>query len=151
MNVWWTEQHNREIRFQFNHTMHGYTKPYFTDETGRLFRDETGDLDHNQSIPLEVETGRSNFGTNQKKNYLSVISDTEDARGLIIQYAIDGGQYRELGQITQNVQTFEFPKGNQLIEGKDISYKFVHNDKGSAPSFNGLTTYYSLSENIVHG
>jgi hypothetical protein len=42
MNAWWTEEHKREIRFQFNHTMNGYTKPYFTDETGRLFRDETG-------------------------------------------------------------------------------------------------------------
>lgn len=150
MNSWWTEEHKREIRFQFNHTMHGYFKPYFTDDTGRLFRDETGLLDNEDSIPMEIETGRTNFGTNQLKNYLSVICDSENAQGVIVQYSIDGRQYETLGQITENVQTFGFPQGGQEIRGKDISYKFVHNDKGDAPELNGLTTYYSVAESVVY-
>ena len=130
--------------------MHGYFKPYFTDETGRLFRDETGLLDNEDSIPMEIETGRTNFGTNHLKNYLSVICDSENAQGVIVQYSGDGRQYETLGQITENVQTFSFPQGGQEIRGKDISYKFVHNDKGDAPELNGLTTYYSVAESVVY-
>jgi len=151
MNSWWTEEHKREIRFQFNHTMNGYTKPYFTDETGRLFRDETGNLDHNDSIPLEIEIGRSNFGINQLKNYSAVIVDSEKARGMSVQYSIDGNRFETLGQITDNVQTLDFPQKGQKIEGRDINYKLVHNELGDPLSINGPSTYYSIGETVIHG
>lgn len=148
MNAWWQEIHKREIRFQFNHTMNGYTKPYFTDETGRLFRDETGNTDNGDSIPLEIEIGRNNFGTDQSKNYASVLADTEKARGAIVQYAVDGKQFQTLGQITNDVEKLVFKQGGQLVEGRDINYKIVHNDSGDAPAFNGLATYFGVNESV---
>lgn len=150
LNAWWTEEHKREIRFQFNHNMNGYTKPYFTDETGRLFRDETGNLDNADSIPLEIEIGRSNMGTDQTKKFLSALVDSESARGAVIQYSIDGGPFNTLGQVTDNVTKLLFPQGGQLIEGRDVNYKFVHNDTGDPPIINGITTYHSLSELLVN-
>jgi hypothetical protein len=99
MQGWWTEEHKREIRFQFTHTMNGYTKPYFTDETGRLFRDETGNLDNADPIPMEIEFGRNNFSTDQLKQYFDAI-DSENARGGIMQYSLDNGAFNTLGQTT---------------------------------------------------
>lgn len=130
--------------------MNGYTKPYFTDETGRLFRDETGNVDNvvSDPIPMEIEMGRSNMGTDQKKIYHSVLVDSENARGAILQYSLDGSKFETLGQITDNIEKLEFPQGGQLIEGRDIDYKLVHNDVGDPPIFNGLTTYFSVSEKI---
>lgn len=148
MNAWWTEEHKREFRFQFNHTMNGYTKPYFTDETGRLFRDETGNLDNADTIPLEIEIGRNNFGTDQTKVYMAALMDSEKARTASIQYALDGGAFKTLGQITNEVEKLVFKQGGQLIEGRDINYKIVHNDAGSAPEINGLTTYFGVNESI---
>lgn len=148
MNTWWPETHRREIRFQFNHTMNGYTKPYFTDETGRLFRDETGNTDNDDPIPVEIEIGRNNFGTDQNKSYATVLADTEKARGAAVQYSIDGKQFQTLGQITDGVEKMVFKQGGQFIEGRDINYKIVHNDKGDAPAFNGLATYFSVNESI---
>ncbi len=147
LNAWWVEEHKREMRFQFNHTMNGYTKPYFTDETGRLFRDETGNLDNFDTIPLEIELGRENFDTDQLKNYLSVLVDSEKARGVTLQYAMDGNtRFETLGQITDNVEKFTFPQRGQLIEGRDINYKFVHNESGDPAVLNGIVTYYSIGE-----
>jgi hypothetical protein len=128
--------------------MNGYTKPYFTDDTGRLFRDETTNLDNFDPIPLEIEIGRSNFGTDQKKIYNTVLIDSEDARGALIQYSIDGNRFETLGQITDVVQKLQFPQGGQLIEGRDIDYKIVHNDTGDPSIINGLTTYFSVSERM---
>lgn len=149
MNAWWIEEHKREIRFQFNHTMNGYTKPYFTDETGRLFRDETGDLDHEDTIPFEVEIGRDNMGTDQVKGFLSVLVDSEKATGAKLQYSLDGGNFETLGSITSNIQKMVFPQRIQKAEGRDIDYKFVHNDRGEAPVINGLTTFKNLAEMFV--
>ena len=148
LNAWWTEEHKREIRYQFNHDMNGYTKPYFTDETGRLFRDETTNTDNGESIPMEIEIGRSNFGTDQRKVYSSVLVDSEDARGMILQYSIDGGRFNTLGQITNNVEKLVFPQGGQLIEGRDINYKVVHNSSGEGPTINGMTTFYNTNESL---
>lgn len=148
MNTWWAEQHRREMRFQFNHTMHGYTKPYFTDETGRLFRDETGQLDNDDSIPMEIEVGRNNFGSDQRKIYNSVLVDCEKAAGAVLQYSLDGGRFETLGTLKESVEKLVFPQGGQLIEGRDINYRFVHNDKGEAPEINGLTTYFSMAERL---
>lgn len=152
LNSWWTEEHKRQIRFQFNYTMSGYTKPYFTDETGRLFRDETGNLDNADPIPMQIELGRNNFGNDEDKKYLSILVDSENARGAVLQYSVDGGSFNTHPgfQITDNVQKMIFPQGNDLITGRDINYKFVHNDNGDAPVINGLTTYYSMVELVVN-
>jgi hypothetical protein len=149
LNAWWTEEHKREIRFQFNHSMNGYTKPYFTDDTGRLFRDETGNLDNFDSIPLEIELGRSNMGSDETKQFLSVLVDCENPRGAILQYSIDSNPFKTLGQITSNVQKMMFPQGGQLVEGRDINYKIVHNDIGDPIIVNGLTTYHNTAEVFV--
>jgi hypothetical protein len=151
MNCWWTEEHKREIRYQRMHSMHGYRKPYFTDETGRLFRDETGNLDNNDPIPLEVEIGRSNMGTDQIKRYMSVLVDSEAARGGSLQYSLDGKAFKTLGKIVDNVQMIPFPQNNQMIESRDIDFKFVHNEPGDPPVINGLTTYFTVSEVSVNG
>lgn len=151
LNAWWLEEHKREIRFQFNHNMHGYTKPYFTDETGRLFRDETGNTDNGDSIPMEIELGRDSFGTGQKKNYFSVLTDAENARGMVLQYSIDGGPFKTLGQFTDFINLLPFKQAGQAVEGRDINYKIVHNDPGGPPMLNGLTTYRSVVETVPDG
>lgn len=150
MNGWWTETHKREIRFQFNHTMNGYTKPYFTDETGRLFRDETGNLDNFDDIPFEVEFGRNNFNQDNRKSYVSVLADSEAAREMILQYSIDGGQYQTLGQLTDNISKFPFDTRTNFPEGGDISYKVVQSGGGDAPVFNGVSTVYTIQQRSIN-
>ena len=150
MNSWWTETHKREIRFQFNNNMFGYTKPYFTDDTGRLFRDETGNLDNFDTIPMSIDLGRSNLGSDQEKKYVSVLVDSENATNASIQYALDGGNFETLGQVSNNIEKLIFKQNNQLITGRDINYKIVHNDPGAPPVINGLTTFYAYSEVSVN-
>lgn len=149
-NSWSTEFHKRNFRFQFNHTMNGYTKPYFTDDTGRLFRDETGNLDSADTIPFELELGRDNMGTDQTKGFMSALLNSENARGGSLQYSVDGGSWQTFPeQIVSPVQPFIFPQGGQRLEGRDINYKIVQNDAGDPPIVNGITTFRTLTEMFV--
>lgn len=124
------------------HTMNGYTKPYFLDETGRFWRDETGNLDGVDTIPFEIQMGRNNQGTGFKKNYISSIIQTEKARGANIAVSLDGGQFRQIGQVNSDVQEIKMTG----YSGRDIDFKITHNDRGDGPSFDGITTYWSLAE-----
>jgi len=130
--------------------MNGFRKVYFTDENGYLFRDETGFTDAGLSIPMSVELGRNNCGTEQNKSFLSIQIDSEFARGGIIQYQLDGGDWNTLGQIAENIQTFAFKQRAELQSGRDINIRFVHNDYGDPPTFNGCTLYFTVIESIVN-
>lgn len=130
--------------------MNNYTKPYFTDDTGRLFRDETTNTDNGEPIPMEIEIGRNNMGTDQRKGFMSALVDSEDARGAVIMYSIDGGSFNVLGQINNNIEKLVFPQKDNMIEGRDINYKIIHNDTGDPTIINGITTYYVLIENMVN-
>lgn len=130
--------------------MSGYTKPYFTDETGRLFRDETGNIDNADPIPMEIEFGRDNFNSDNIKKYIGVLVDSENARGALLKYSLDGGAFITLGQITNNIEKLTFPQGGQFVQARDINFKISHNDTGDPPVINGLTTYYGEVEMVVN-
>lgn len=128
--------------------MNGLRKPYFTDENGYLFRDETSFTDFGLSIPMIVELGRTNCGTETGKTYLSVQVDSENARGGILQYQLDGGDWNTLGQINNPIETLAFPQVKQLVQSRDINFRFTHNDYGDPPIFNGLTVYFQITESL---
>jgi len=150
LNIWWPELHNREMRFQFIHTMNGFTKPYFTDENGNMFRDETGNTDAGLSIPMLVEFGRTNCGTEQQKIFDAVQIDSEKTRTGLFQYSLDGGNWQTLGQIDMDITTMVFPqKKPELKTGHDINLRFTHNNSGDQPFVNGWTIYFDNYESIV--
>ena len=151
LNIWWPELHYREQRFQFNHTMNGFTKPYFTDENGYLFRDETGLTDAGVSIPMMVEFGRTNCGTEQAKIFGSTLVNSERSRTGIMQYSLDGGNWQTLGQISEDLGELSFPqKEPSLRTGHDINLRFTHNSTGDPPYFNGWTVYWNSYQSIVN-
>lgn len=150
LNIWWPEQHTREIRFQFNHTMNGFTKPYFTDENGYLFRDETGLTDAGNSIPMMVEFGRTNCGTEQAKIFASVLIDSERTRTGLMQYKLDNKNWETLGQITEEIGELTFPSKDIRKLGHDINLRFTHNNTGDPPYFNGWSIYFNNKQPLVN-
>lgn len=150
LNIWWPELHTRETRFQFNHTMNGFTKPYFTDENGYLFRDETGLTDAGNSIPMMVEFGRTNCGTENAKTFASLLIDSERTRTGIMQYKLDNSNWETLGQITDEVGQLNFPAKDIVKLGHDINLRFTHNNTGDPPFFNGFTIYFNMKQSLVN-
>jgi hypothetical protein len=63
---------------------------------------------------------------------------------------MDGGSFNVLGQVNNNIEKLVFPQRDNMIEGRDIDYKIVHNETGEAMVLNGITTYFILTENMVN-
>ena len=122
--------------------MHGYTKTYFLDETGRFFRDDTGNRDHNNIINFEVELGRNNFETEAMKTYHTAYVYSEKALGTQILVSIDGGQFNNIGQITKDIEKIVFSP----LRGRDVNYKFTNNSGGETPGINGVITMWAIDE-----
>lgn len=147
MNATWLEVHRREIRFQLEHDMTGYRKPYFLDDTGRFFRDEVGNKDHNDTIPMRIRFGRTNFGSEFAKHYEGAHIETEYGRTAQLKASIDNGDFNSLGQIKQDVEKIDFKKLNgSEVHGRDINYEVTINSEGEPPAIDGLATYFSFTE-----
>jgi hypothetical protein len=128
--------------------MHGYTKPYFFDDSGRLFRDETGNLDHVDTIPMMIQLGPSNFGNELAKEYFGCFADVEQAIGTTIAVSVDRGSFDVVGEIGEQIDkiTFKQPK-----RGRVIDYRYYHNADSDAPTINGVVTYYTQTETLHDG
>ncbi len=149
MNATWLEIHRREIRFQIEHDMTGYRKPYFLDETGRFFRDEVGNKDHNDTIPMRIRFGRTNFGSEFMKTYEGTHIETEHGRMAQLKVSVDNSEFNSVGQIKQDVEEigFERLRGGE-VKGRDINYEITINSEGEPPAIDGLATYFSYAENV---
>lgn len=123
--------------------MNGYTKPYFLDETGRLWRDETGNLDGVDTIPFEVELGRVDNGTPLKKSYTGCVVQSEKAKAAMVLVSVDNGNWKNIGQVTEDNQAFKLPA---WAVGRDINYKLIYNNQGDGPIFDGITSFFSVDE-----
>lgn len=130
--------------------MNGYTKPYFTDENGYLFRDETGLTDDGNSIPMMLEFGRTNCGTEQAKMFASVLIDSERTRAGLMQYKLDNKNWETLGQIVEEIGELTFPAKDVRKLGHDVNLRFTHNNTGDPPFFNGWTIYFNNKQGLVN-
>lgn len=157
MNVWWPEYHTREVRYQLMYTMSGYTKPYFMDDTGKVFRDEVGNYDgadhynnvQGDLIPFELELGQNNFGSELVKNFLGLYVESDSARGTLVYISVDGDQYQQIGQITHDNDAIKWPP--KFKTGRNVSVKFVNITGDDRPVIIGIDHLYSQLETTFGG
>lgn len=127
MNAWSTDQVDRNITTYLIHRMNGLEKIYFGDDTGRLFRDETGYSDNGKSIPFLIETKPFDQGVPEEtKPYRRAYIYTKNGQMATAQYSVDGKEWKTFGQLSRNVTPIELGD----IQGRNIAFRILQNDKG---------------------
>jgi hypothetical protein len=149
-NTWSPELLGRKALIQATDDYTGVLKPYFFAENGKLYIDETGNLDDDKTIPMEAGTGRDMFGSEQMKKYDGMLIISTGANGLKLQAAVDGGQMKTIGRIDRNVCYMKFPeKGdNTLPRGISFDWQLAGSLDGDPPKVEGAVVYYSTEEDI---
>ncbi len=143
MNIWSVESHTRNQRFQWTQTVSNVRNPYFQDDTGLILKDEDGYLDVAATIPWAIEMGRDNFNFDELKSYSKIYVYAKAARGVLVQYQLDGEGWKTLGEIVGTVTKLTFPLNT---EGHDINFRLASNAPGEPPVIEGLSTHYSVLE-----
>jgi len=122
-NVWDIDKVKRVCFATCQHKRHGITKLYFTDEIGRIYRDNVGTSDAGWAIPMEVEAKRYDFGyPNMLKQISKIYVYTNPGAEGTLAFSIDGEQYKSAGQITGGTTKIEFDGETQC---QDISVKVM--------------------------
>jgi hypothetical protein len=137
-NNWTEEKHTRNILYQLNHDESGVVKPYFLDDTGKMFMDETGNTDDGTPITTELELGRDNQTNEWKKRYQGCYVYGTNLAGATVKLALEGGEHVDRGQITGNVTKIAFPN---TTEGRDCNYLITNTNTGDAEQIEGIATY----------
>jgi hypothetical protein len=152
-NAWTIERHSQNILIQATDDYTGVEKPYFFSDDGYLYIDETGNLDHDKVIPLEVETGRDNFGSEQLKKYDAMLIYSEGAIGSSLKISIDDGDFQTVGHIENSVQYVKFPErgADKPRIGTSVSCKLSSGSIGDPQKIQGIVWYYDIQEDVPGG
>jgi len=122
--------------------MHGFEKVYFGDNTGRVFRDETGQSDAGTSIPFLIETKRFHMNLPEEtKKFRKVFIYTQNGQYAIASISIDGGEWESIGQLSKNTTVINLNK-----YGRDIAFRISQNDTGESVTFIGVAIDWERGE-----
>lgn len=146
MNVWWREAHKRRHVYGLNSSMSGTRRSYFLDETGRMFLDEDGDLDWNDTIAWYLRYGRSNFGTGLMKTLIGLYVHSENSSGSVV-FVKTSGKFRDwqkVGQLTELIS--ELPISGDNVDSRDFDFKISGNAKGAAARIDGIEVWFDAKQ-----
>lgn len=149
-NNWSIERLGVNVLMQTTDDYTGTEKPYFYSDDGYIYLDESSNLDNTSTIPLEIETGRDNFGTEQLKKYDSMLIYSEGAVNSSIKISVDGGRYQTVGNIQGPVQYIKFPERGpgQPPLGTSVSCKILNANPGDPGKIEGIVWYYDIQEDV---
>lgn len=143
MNVWWVESHKRKYVYALNSSISGTRKSYFLDETGKMFLDEDGDLDYQDTIPWYIRYGRRNFGTTLEKALLGFYVHQDAASGATLDVKLPGDNttWQNIGSLKLPTSRLEVP-GTKQLDARDFDFKISGNQKGTAARIHGIEVWY---------
>ena len=145
MNVWWREDHKRRHVYGLNSSFSGTRKSYFLDETGRMFLDEDGDLDWNDTIAWYVRYGRNNFGNGLLKSLIGMYVHSENSSGSVVFTKTSNKQrdWQKVGQLTELIS--ELPIQG-VSDSRDFDFKISGNAKGAAARIDGIEVWFDAKQ-----
>lgn len=145
MNAWSQDTINRHIKSLSALKMHGYEKVYCGDDTGRVFRMDTGMSDHNKPIPFILETKRFNQNSPENvKTYRRAYVYTKNGMMANISYSVDGKEWVTVGRLNKSLSVVNLGEAR----GNDIAFRISQNDIGEGVSILGLSLSYVEGELI---
>jgi hypothetical protein len=119
--------------------MHGIEKSYFGDDTGRVYRDGTGQTDGGAPIQFLIETKRFNMQRPEEtKTFRRVYVYSQRGQNATLSVSVDGGQFETLGQLDDRVTAIELGEKR----GRDIAFRVSQNNGGEAVVFLGLSVVW---------
>ena len=149
-NVWSVDRLARPALYADNDDYTGFNKPYFFCNDGYLYIDDTGNLDYDQAIPLEIYLGRDNFGGVQLKKFDGCFIYSENAIGMTVKVSVGGRDINTVGEINDDECYIKFPeRGEDSPErGSSIEASIVGISEGAPQSIQGIEWYFSSEEDI---
>jgi hypothetical protein len=143
MNAWSEDNIDREVRTMTVRKMHGYEKIYIGDETGRVFRLDTGHSDNLQPIHFIAETKRFNQDLpEERKTYRKAFVYTKNGQLANFAYSIDGGNWTTVGRLSKSLT----PINLNEARGSDIAFRISQNDKGEGVALLGVGVQWARGE-----
>lgn len=148
-NTWTTEFFDVKMPTQFLNLHAGNVKPHFFDHTGQLWLDESGNMDDDKVIPLEIELGNDNFGIDERKDYLGVVIYSKNSAATRLQISVDDGEWEDAGQITNPVERIAFTQARRK-SGTMINFKIVNSSSDDPVEIHKMTVYYNRAEDTFN-
>lgn len=101
-NTWSVDALGHRSYMYANDVADGIIKPFFVSDDGKLYQDDTGNKDGDKVTRIQIDLGKTNYGTNNDKYFQGHYIYSKYAKGLKIIIRIDDGDPMVVGEITED-------------------------------------------------
>ena len=108
-NTWSVDQLSHPTLMYANSVSDGVIKPFFASDDGRVYQDDTGDLDGDKVILYKAVLGKTNYGSVNDKYFIGHNIYSQNAVGLKILISIDDNDPITVGEIMSDSGDIIYP------------------------------------------
>lgn len=149
-NQWSEHWHDTTFNVQLEYKYEGYIKPFWFDEVGQMWVDDTGNTDNGKQISLRYAFGDDTFGIDELKSYKGIKVYSTAAVGTKVLLSIDRGEPIEVGEISGAVTVIDFSTSKKnLPKGSMVNVIFTNSSSEEAPLIEKATVYYQKEEDTL--
>lgn len=146
-NQWSVEWFAPKMLIQLEYIYGGVAHPHWFDEVGQMWVDEVGDDDNGAVIPMEAELGNDDLAVDEVKAFHGVKVYSKNSAGTKIFAQIDGGEFKEVGQIRRRVDSIPLRSNGQPLEkGTLINFRFTNSASGDPPQIDKMVVWFTPEE-----
>lgn len=149
-NNWARDGYARQFTRHVTSNFNGNRDLYFVSDTGKFCRDNSGNLDGTDPIPLVVRFGRNHSGTSLDKTYQGFYVFGENIAGAEVRCFTNGNTNKafNLGKLKDNISAVEI---GQDVHGRDINLEIAITGKGDPPAIDGYEMFAMTQEDKFGG
>lgn len=149
-NTWSVDALNHKSLMYTNDTTSGFNKSYFASDNGYIYLDSDSNLDDDKPIRFEASFGRTNYGTENDKQFIGAFIYSENAVGLKIRAQVDNEYPIILGQISKNYGVIDYPTSGagHPQNGSTIAVSIVGVADGPPQKIQMFNDYYNIVQEI---
>ena len=149
-NTWSVDALNHKSYMYTNGVADGVIKPFFVSDGGKLYQDDTGDMDDDKVPRFQMDLGKTNYGGRNEKYYLGHYIDSEFAIGMKIVISIDGGEPMVVGEITKDHGNIMYNMGDnkERYRGSSVAVSLKSAVAGPPQKIISVDDYYNVIEEV---
>lgn len=149
-NTWSIDALGHRSYMYANDVADGIIKPFFVSDDGKLYQDDTGNKDGDKVTRIQIDLGKTNYGTNNDKYFQGHYIYSKYAKGLKIVIRIDDGEPMVVGEIAEDWGDiiYKIDNNRNKFKGSTIAVSLKGAVEGPPQIITSVDDYFNMVQEI---
>lgn len=150
-NTWSIDSLGHPTLMYANDVVDGVIKPLFASDNGKLYQDDTGNTDAEKVTRIQIDLGKTNYGSNNEKQFIGHYIHSHNAKGMKIVIRVDNNDPLVVGEINSDYGELKYKieaNSKKKYTGTTIEVSLKSAVDGPPQVIYSVDDYFNLVQEI---